>query len=196
MPNLHHTQTKMAAKLGIEILKDGLRHTATGKSVPMGSDPRATFAAFVAELSGKPAKPKRETKKTPAKVRAKAKAKRKGDDEDGEEEDEDEGPARSGMIQRNYYEEYQKKGNGCADELDLALRDAFRKYKKGKKGQNLKDYTFDLEGFEKWAKKSGCWRENFKSMNPGQIRMNCSNVARQMIKDGEPVKDFLKHLPK
>lgn len=195
MPNLHHTQTKMAAKLGIEILKDGFRHTATGKSVPMGDDPRATFAAFVAEITGKAAKPKREKRATKAKVRAKAKA-RKSDDEDGEEEEEDESPARSGMIQRDYYEVYQRNGNGCADDLDLALRESFRKYKLGKKGQNLKDYTFDLEGFEKWAKASGCWRDTFRGMNPGQIRMNCSNVARQMIKDGEPIKDFLKHLPK
>ena len=196
MANLHHTQAKQAAKLGIEILKDGFRHNQSGKSVPMGDDPRATFAAFVAEISGSPAKPKRETKS--AKVRGKAKAKRKvrDEDEENDDEDEDQEVRKSGMIHREYYEHYQKLGNGCADELDMALRDAFRVYKLGKKGQPTKDYRFDLEGFEKWAKACGVWRETFKGMNPGQIRMNCSNVARQMIKDGEPLRDFLKHLPK
>lgn len=194
MANLHHTQTKQAAKLGITILKDGLRHEQSGQSVPFGDDPRATFAAFLATLNGA-------VIKAPAKAKRKAPAKRKAksedeDEDDGEDEDEEQEVRRSGMIHKEYYDEYQRKGNGCADDLDLALRDAFRVYKMDKKGQPTRDYRFDLEGFEKWAKKTGCWREHFKDMNPGQIRMNCSNVARQMIKDGEPVKDFLAALPK
>lgn len=141
----------------------------------------ATQAAAVATPAPKavkakaPKAPKAKTAKG-SKGKAKAKARKAAKNEDGEDEGEDDQPVAT-IVKPKYKAEYAQHDGTCGDRM----ASAFSKFCRNEDGE------LDLAKLAQVKKANGIAAVRWSQLNPGQQRMNASNVLRGMLRRGDDV---------
>lgn len=132
------------------------------KAAPKAKAPKAPKAAK---------KTAKSAKKAP-----KAKKAAKGNDEDGEDESEDDQPVAT-IVKPKYKAEYAQHDGTCGDRM----ASAFSKFCRNDEGE------LDLAKLAAVKKANGIAAVRWAKLNPGQQRMNASNVLRGMLRRGDDV---------
>jgi hypothetical protein len=91
------------------------------------------------------------------------------------------GKAKSGIMDRKFYDRYSAQGGNNGDKLAVALREKFVYT------DALGAEHFEREAFTLWAKQQGFHQPRYDSLNAGHLRMNVGNRARAAIRNGRSV---------
>lgn len=100
------------------------------------------------------------------------------------------GKAKAGVMAKNYHDLYMAQGGGCADPIDLAMKDAFMtgsRTVKTKKGERSEP-ALNVEAMKKWGVAIGLWNDKWDRLNPGMQRMNLTNRVRSAVNKGTKIK--------
>lgn len=100
------------------------------------------------------------------------------------------GKAKAGVMGKNYHDLYMAQGGGCADTIDMAMKDAFMtgsRTVQTKKGERSEP-ALNVEAMAKWGKEIGLWNPNWERLNPGMQRMNLTNRVRSVVNKGVKIK--------
>lgn len=185
----HHTQTKLAAKLGVTIKimsgSEGDQYalvsaTDADKVISSGTDLKALLDSLV--KANAPAKAPRKARK-PAKAKRRA---RKTSDEDGEEGDEDEDGDEEEKVSLSVVKpKYKAKYRPHKDSNGDAMAMAFRAFVINEDGE------LDLSALQSVAQTNGLSVNKYTRVRnrgwQGRARMSIGNILRGMIRRGEDV---------
>lgn len=100
------------------------------------------------------------------------------------------GKAKAGCMAKNYHDLYMAQGGGCADPVDLAMKDAFLTASRTvmtKKGERSEP-ALDVEAMAKWGRSVDLWNDKWDRLNPGMQRMNLTNRVRGALRRGTVLK--------
>jgi len=81
----------------------------------------------------------------------------------------------SGVMPLRHHARYTSNGGGCADELDLVLREVYTDHGHG----------LDVAGLKLLGESLGLWQGSWDKLNPGMIRMNLANRIRGWLRNNE-----------
>jgi hypothetical protein len=90
-----------------------------------------------------------------------------------------EGQASLAETMKRYREKYAELGGSVGDQLAVKLRD----YIQADDGKSI-----NRERLVAWAKANGLWDAKYEALNNGQVRMNCGNKARALLKRGQELR--------
>lgn len=82
-----------------------------------------------------------------------------------------------GVMPAVHHARYTSQGGGCADTLDLTMRELFTDPKAGT----------DVAGLKDTAMHNGVWNPTWERLNPGMIRMNTANRLRGLLRRGKEI---------
>lgn len=133
------------------------------KAAPKAKAPKAPKAA-------------KKTAKSAKKAPKARKAAKRSTDEDGEDEGEDDQPVAT-IVKPKYKAEYAQHDGTCGDRM----ASAFSKFCRNEDGE------LDLAKLAQVKKANGIAAVRWSQLNPGQQRMNASNVLRGMLRRGDDV---------
>jgi hypothetical protein len=85
-----------------------------------------------------------------------------------------------GVMPASHHARYTANGGGCADVLDVTMRDRFTIVV-------AKKPVADVEGLKATAIANGVWNPAWEGLNPGMIRMNTANRLRGLLRRGKSV---------
>lgn len=196
MATIHHTQIKLATKLGGTLTESannpGVFITTLGAQTFMGTTPKEALDKLIAaatptkapkaEKAPKAPAPKKEKAPPKAKKKAKKRQSDEGDDEDGEDE---EAEGKGSVVKAAYKKKYRPTNDTNGDEFTEAFRAATVN----------EDEAVDINKLGIVARDNGLkilqWmhlKNRDGGINVGMIRMNLGNVLRGMVRRGTTIK--------
>lgn len=95
----------------------------------------------------------------------------------------------AGVMVKSYHDQYMAQGGGCADNVDVTMREVFMTKSREvqtKKGVRAEP-ALDVEALRSWGVKIGLWNDRWDALNPGMQRMNLANRVRAKVRKGETI---------
>lgn len=91
--------------------------------------------------------------------------------------------ARCGVVPARWHAMATANGGGCADNIDLAFREAFLTLVTDKSDKP----QCDVAALRNWGGEIGLWNTKWEIRNPGMQRMNLVNRVRAAIRKGAEI---------
>lgn len=98
--------------------------------------------------------------------------------------------AKAGVMVKSYHDRYMAQGGGCADTIDIAMKDAFLTLTRDvptAKGTRS-EAALDVAAMREWGVAIGLWNDKWDRLNPGMQRMNLTNRVRSAVRKGADIK--------
>lgn len=204
---IHHTQHKLAAKLGfaLTVVGDHVEAKQDGRVTVVGATAKEAIANAITTYQIKTADVVKKLKAAAPKAKKAKKArkskfkcehcgstKRESDGEEGggficsgcgedaTTEDDDEGKS---VVKRKYKKRYKPHRQTCGDELSQLIT----KHVKTLKDPDTGKPKVDEDKLVRFARANGVWDPEYKKLNVGMQRMNIANKLRGMVRNGHEV---------
>lgn len=103
--------------------------------------------------------------------------------------------AKAGVMTKSYHDRYMAQGGGCADTIDMAMKDAFLTLSRSvpTKTGTRSEPALDVVAMREWGVAIGLWNDKWDRLNPGMQRMNLTNRVRSAVRKGADIKVKLRN---